>query len=66
MRTVAMTALAYGLAFVAMFLIFCEPCEDSAHWMADLLLSKAGGVAAGWAAWRLGRSCGTGREEGER
>ena len=50
-----LTGLVYALGMVAMFLIFCEPVEDSEHWLLDLMLSKAGAVLAGWGAWRLSK-----------
>lgn len=41
------------LGLAAMFLVFCEPAEDSVHWLRDVLLTKAFGAAAAWAAWIL-------------
>lgn len=55
MRIAVLTGLVYALGMVAMFLIFCEPVEDSEHWLLDLMLSKAGAVLAGWGAWRLSK-----------
>ena len=55
MRIAVLTGLVYALGMVAMFLIFCEPVEDSENWLLDLMLSKAGAVLAGWGAWRLSK-----------
>ncbi len=55
MKRPAILIMTYLFAVAAMFLIFCEPAEDSQRWILDLLLSKAGGVIAGWVAWELNK-----------
>lgn len=55
MKRLTILTLTYIFAIAAMFLIFCEPAEDSQSWMLDLLISKAGAVVAGYAAWQLNK-----------
>ncbi len=50
------TAVMFALGVLAMFLLFCEPADDSPHWLAMLILSKIGAVMSGfltWLCWRV-------------